>query len=561
MPVVTLALVLLLAVVVSAFVVRLLPVRIPAPLLQIAVGATLSYAFGIEIAFDPHLFLLLFIPPLLFLDGWRIPKGAFFRDRNAILLLAIGLVVFTVVGVGYFVHWLLPAVPLAVAFAMSAILSPTDPVAVGAVTSTTPLPSRLMHILEGEALLNDATGLVCFTFAVKAALTGSFSVTGASFSFVFVAGGGVVAGVVVTWLIGRLNRALIARTGEEPAMQILVSLLIPFAAYLAAEHVHVSGILAAAVAGIAMHYGELFGSHLAATRMQRTAVWDTVQATLNGMIFVLLGGQIPQMLRRLPAASEAVGAGEPWHLVFDVVAITLALIVMRFVWVWLSLRVTALRASWRGEQRPVPRTRIIAVVATAGARGAITLAGVLTLPLTMADGSPFPARDVAIVMAMGVIVMSLLVTSIGLPILAKGLTDGLPQQDRSASEGHARLAATEAAIRKVERTLADPLEDSDAAAARAEAGNHVLEGYRRRLEFGERDREDAETVQRVALAELALRREALAAERDELFRMRRARSIDDDLHARLVREIDLLEASLAQRDAHGHGHGHAAEAS
>src|SRR5690606_34805652 len=194
MPVVLMVLLFLLAVVASGFIARLLPLKVPLPLLQIAIGAGLSW-IGFDVAFDPHLFLLLFIPPLLFLDGWRIPKGAFFRDWKPILALAIGLVVLTVVGMGWFIYWLVPAVPLAVAFALAAILSPTDPVAVAAMTHDSPLPPRLMHILEGESLLNDATGLVCFSFAVTAALTGTFSLAGASASFVLVAGGGVVVGM------------------------------------------------------------------------------------------------------------------------------------------------------------------------------------------------------------------------------------------------------------------------------------------------------------------------------------------------------------------------------
>lgn len=197
MTIVTMVLVLVAAVVASAFAARLLPLKIPLPLLQIALGALLAGGFGYEVGFDPQLFLLLFIPPLLFLDGWRIPKGAFFHDWRPILALAIGLVVFTVVGLGSLIHWMIPAVPLAVAFALAAILSPTDPVAVSAMTANAPIPSRLMHILEGEALLNDASGLVCFSFAVTAALTGTFSLADASLSFVLVAGGGVLAGVEI----------------------------------------------------------------------------------------------------------------------------------------------------------------------------------------------------------------------------------------------------------------------------------------------------------------------------------------------------------------------------
>ena len=550
MPVVTMVLVFLLAVVVSGFIARLLPFKVPLPLLQIAIGAGLAM-LGFDVDFEPHLFLLLFIPPLLFLDGWRIPKGAFFRDWKPILALAIGLVVLTVIAMGWFIEWLVPAMPLAVAFALAAILSPTDPVAVGAVTANSPLPSRLMHILEGESLLNDATGLVCFSFAVTTALTGVFSPADASLSFLVVAGGGLVVGVAVTYFIGLLNRLLVRRSGEDPGIQILVSLLIPFAAYLAAEHLHVSGILAAAVAGIAMHYGELSGRPLASTRMQRNAVWDTVQTALNGIIFVLLGEQLPRMLQRLPEAAEATGSGNDIrHLLGYVVVITLALGVMRFAWVWVAIRLTVFRAAWRGEDTVMPQTRLLAIIATAGVRGAITLAGILTLPLLMPDGSAFPARDVAIFLAMGVILLSLTIASIGLPLLTRGLTDVLPEPERKDTEANARVAASEAALRRIDTLLAEPLGDAKAIAARAEAAMVLRDVYQRHLDYGDLSGENAEDMQRVAAAERRLRLRALEAERDELYKLRRAFAIDDVVHQKLVREIDLMEASLLAKPGH-----------
>lgn len=555
MQIVTLVLGLLLAVVVSAFATRLSPIKLPAPLLQMAIGACFHY-IGFEVEFDSHLFLLLFIPPLLFLDGWRIPKGALFRDWRPILALAIGLVVFTVVGIGLFVHWLIPAVPLPVAFALAAILSPTDPVAVGAMTATSPLPSRLTHILEGEALLNDATGLVCFTFAVTAAMTGHFSLASAALSFVLVSGGGVLVGVGVTFLIGRLNRALIKRAGEEPATQILVSLLMPFAAYLVAEHLHVSGILAAAVAGIAMHYGELVGRALAATRMQRNAVWDTVQATLNGIIFVLLGEQLPQFIERMPQAAGEIGVpGLPWLLAY-LSAITAALVVLRFLWVWIAMHVTVLRAARKGQQRRKAPARVLAVTATAGVRGAITLAGILTLPVALPNGAAFPARDVAIFLAMGVILLSLLFATFALPALTRSLAALPSAESRGAkaqrsSEATARTAAAEAAVRRIERLLTESEAgaDPDASVARAEAAMHLLAAYRRRLEYGD-PHEDENEAQRVAAAERQLHLSALQAEREELYRLRLDRGIDDDVHRALLREIDLVEASLSPAGAH-----------
>ena len=186
-----LVLAMLLAVVASSYVVRILPLPIPLPLVQIAMGAGIAGVLDHGVVLDPQIFFLLFLPPLLFLDGWRIPKDGLLRDKTVILQLALGLVVFTVVGAGFLIHWLIPAMPLAVAFALAAIVSPTDPVAVSSIAARVPIPKRLLHILEGESLLNDATGLVCFRFAVAAAITGSFSMGSASLTFLWLAGAGV----------------------------------------------------------------------------------------------------------------------------------------------------------------------------------------------------------------------------------------------------------------------------------------------------------------------------------------------------------------------------------
>lgn len=542
---ISVVLVLLLAVVVSTFVRRLLPIRMPLPLLQIGLGAALACALDFELDFDPHVFLTLFIPPLLFLDGWRIPKGALFANWLPILGLAIGLVLFTVAAMGHVIHWLLPAVPLAVAFALAAILSPTDPVAVGAMTDGAPIPSRLMHILEGEALLNDATGLVCFSFAVAAVMTGSFSLEEASTSFILVAGGGVLVGVVVTWVIGQINRLLVRRIGEDPAIAIIVSLLIPFAAFLAGEQLHVSGILAAAVAGVCMHYVELSGPAQAVTRTQRSAVWDTVHVGLNGSIFLLLGAQLPGMLTRLSEVAGSIGIADPWCILGYAILLTLALGLLRFAWVLVYHLVDSMPERMRGERHALPSYRLLAIKATAGVRGAITLAGILTLPLALSDGSPFPAREGVILLSMGVIICSLVIASIGLPMLTRGLRIDLQHGLHEDGEFVARIAAAEAGLRRLLVLLADEQQDAAKAACRAEAGAHVQELYRRRLDYGEGAVGGCGGLGDLLLEERRLRLAALAAEREQLIRLRRSRSIDCNVLRKLVREIDLTEESLS----------------
>lgn len=546
MQTVTIILVLVLTVVVCGFAARLPWIRLPLPLIQIAGGTGLASAFGIELPLDPDIFFLLFIPPLLFLDGWRIPKGAFFSDAGPILTMAIGLVLFTVLGMGFFIDWLIPAVPLAVAFALGAILSPTDPVAVSAIAAGNPIPSRLMHILEGESLLNDASGLVCFSFAVSAALTGHFSVQAASLSFLQAAGGGIAVGLALAGGVGLINKWLVSKVGEDPGLQILISMLIPFAAYLGAEHIHGSGILAAAAAGVSMHYADLIGRPLAATRMQRGAVWDTVQLLLNGVIFVMLGAQLPATIASLPAAAADIGVGSAWRLPLYVVAITAGLTFLRFFWVFVSMRFTLFKNSKQRAERSRPSLRLLLVASFAGVRGALTLAGILTLPLFLPDGARFPARDLVIFLSMGVILLSLLLASIALPLLTKGLVFAPPAK-RSSQEANARSAAAEAAIERLEQrceALSNKNPDKEARQVRVEVANGLIESYRRRIASGDGGNDDALQLQQFATTERELRLAALGAERDELFRRRMAGELDDAIHLRLLREIDLIEATL-----------------
>ncbi|EIY4990168.1 Na+/H+ antiporter [Klebsiella quasipneumoniae] len=543
MSLIAIVLVFIMAIVVTVFISHLLPVKVPLPLIQIAAGAALA-AGGFQVDFDPHIFLLLFIPPLLFLDGWRIPKDAFFRDMKPILSLAIGLVMVTILGIGLFIHWLIPAITVAAGFALAAILSPTDPVAVSAMTASSPLPSRMAHILEGESLLNDASGLVAFNFAIAAVLTGSFSPGEAVMKFFLMAFGGILSGLVVVWVTGKCNNFLVRRTREEPAIQILISLLIPFAAYLLAEAFHVSGILAAVAAGIAMHYEQLSGPRLPATRMKSSAVWSMLQTTLNGMIFLMLGEQLPRMLRTLPAVASEAGVPSPWYLLLYAVAITLALGLMRFAWVWLSMTLTIFRRKRRGKAITVcPRFSILAVMALAGVKGSVTLAGILTLPAVLADGSPFPGRELLIFLSMAVILMSLVVAAIGLPFMTRYLADDLPHDTGKDDIG---AVMTEVAINRLNALLDEPVEDPTEQALRADAGNMLLETYQRRLHYNDNDEgQDVglELAKRARL-EKYMQREVIIAQRQELFRLRRAHNISDITFYEVLREIDLKEESL-----------------
>lgn len=542
MSLIIIALVLMLSIVVTVFISHLLPVKVPLPLVQIVAGVALA-TVGIRIDFDPHIFLLLFIPPLLFLDGWLIPKDAFFSDIKPILSLATGLVLMTILGIGWFIHWLIPSVTLAAGFALAAILSPTDPVAVSAMTASSPLPSRMAHILEGESLLNDASGLVAFNFAIAAVLTGGFSPGEAVAKFVLMATGGIISGLVVVWVTGKFNKLLLTRTREEPVIQILISLLMPFSAYMLAELFHVSGILAAVAAGIAMHYEHLSGPRLPVTRMNSSAVWNMLHTTLNGMIFLILGAQLPRILQTLPSVARQAEVQSVWYLLLYAVAITSALGVTRFMWVWLSMSFTVFRQKRRGKIITVyPRVSTIAIMSLAGVKGSVTLAGVLTLPVVVADGSLFPGRELLIFLSVAVILLSLVLAAIGLPCISRFLAE---DKSHNAEKGDIDAALTKAAINRLNDLVNQPVEDHDKAALLKETSNMLLNTFEYRLNHIHDENTDIglELMRRIEL-EKYIYSEVFIAQRKELFRLLQERKISDTNFQQTLRSLDLREESL-----------------
>ncbi|WP_176594029.1 Na+/H+ antiporter [Sphingobium sp. EM0848] len=539
METVSIVLFLLLAVVVSGAISRMLPVSIPTPLVQILLGAVIGLSTSHRVELDPELFLFLFLPPLLFLDGWRIPKDELLKDVSTVVELALGLVLLTVVGMGFFIHWMIPAMPLAVAFALAAVVSPTDPIAVSAIAARVPIPKRMMHILEGESLLNDASGLVCLRVAVAAALTGSFSAGSAALNFLWVAGAGLAIGVAVTLVVTRAKAWVAKRWGEDTGSQILVSLLIPFGSYLLAEHVHASGILAAVSAGVTMTFAESSRQTMASTRMRRNSVWDMIQFTLNGIIFVLLGEQLPGILEGAHQTVLPTGHASPWWLAIYTVAIVAGLALLRFVWVWASLHLTILRKADRAGDMRSPDWRLVAATSFAGVRGAITLAGVLTLPLALNDGTAFPARDLAIFLAAGVIVVSLILASIALPVLLKGLTMP-PEPSKQAEEDSARIAAAEAAIQAIERHQHALAEDHGEADLYVTAGGRIMDLYRERIEGLSGQQADERRAGHRLFGEFGL--VGVKAERAVLARLLRDRRLSSEVARKLTRELDLAEA-------------------
>ncbi|MGF6112686.1 Na+/H+ antiporter [Pseudomonas frederiksbergensis] len=534
-------LILLMLVGVSRLIGRVIP--LPLPLVQIGAGALLAWpTLGLHVALDPELFLFLFLPPLLFSDGWRMPKRELWRLRGPILTLAVGLVLFTVVGAGYFIHWLIPGIPLPVAFALAAVLSPTDAVAVSAISQNR-LPTPLMHMLQGEALMNDASGLVTFKFALAAAVTGVFSLANASLTFVLVAVGGLAIGVALSWLVGRLRAWMIARGWDDPATHVVFMLLLPFAAYVLAERLGASGILSAVAAGMMQSWLDLLPRQTS-TRLLNRSVWSLLEFAFNGLIFLLLGLQLPDIIKAV-ASHETSLWPTLLYRCLDVVAIFLVLLVLRFVWVQSTWRMSGLLRRWRGkgELTLVPTARSCWLLTVGGVRGAVTLAGVLSVPLLM-GGEGFPERDLLIFIAAGVILLSLIAACIALPLLLRGIEKS-PDDKRRNEVRDAWRKTAEAAIHALEVEEAKPADAAEAALA-AELKARIMSEYRHQLEVFNDSAEAQALAFQMDLLERRLRLKALRAQRLELYSLSRHHQIGDDVLREVLGELDLSEANLGQ---------------
>ncbi len=501
---------------------------LPLPMLLTLGGAALSFVPGLSgVSLDPDVFFLLFVPLLLFGDSWQFPKRELLNYVRPILLLALGLVAATVVVVGYAMHWLVPSLPLAAAFTLGAIVSPTDAVATAATTARAPLPSRAMHILNGEALINDASGLVAFKFAVAAAATGAFSWLDAGEAFVLLAGGGALLGLAVAALIGELRVRLIRFCVDDPTIQTMISLLTPYAAYLAAERLHVSGILAVVAAGI--YAGIHDTKHLSiATRRHAWEVWGMLLYVFNGIAFLLLGLQLESVLRGMKGESWAGLAGYA-------LALYAAITLVRVVWVYPGTYLPLLLSRRIREREGWRDPRAVFLVGWAGIRGSVTLAAALSIPLATAAGTPFPGRDLIVFLAGTTIVLTLAINGLTLPALIRTLDvrrDGSAEREELA----ARLALAEAAADAMRAEIARLDDPGEIAFAK-----RLIADYDMRRERHTADEPRRRALDGVAAAERRLRLAALGAERAKLHALHDALVINDDTLRAIETEIDHAE--------------------
>lgn len=474
-------LVLLILIGISNVVNHFLPV-VPVPLIQIALGVGATFVPGLHhIPLNPELFLLLFIAPLLFNDGKMTPRDELWQLRSSILLLALGLVFATVLIAGPFIHWIIPAIPLSAAFALAAILSPTDAVAVSSLSGRAKLPGKIMRLLEGEALMNDASGLVAFNFAIAATVTGYFSLPKAIGSFLVIAIGGVIAGVVLGFLIIGIRMQLRRMGMEDVTLHMLIIILTPFIVYWVAEEVHVSGILAVVAAGVTHAIErDRMRSGSARLRIVSDSTWSVILFCLNGLVFILLGLEIPGVIIEVwkdPAYNNG-------QVIGYILLITAVLILLRFVWVW------AANCHFKSAL----------LTALSGVRGALTLSAAFSIPLTLADNSPFPERSLILFICSGVILLTLIIASVLLPILTRE-AQGDPE-DQAESERYARIRVLEAGLCSVREEMNDE---------NRREGIELITTYNRRLQMAKITNKDE--FGKACKQALHIRIEALQAEK------------------------------------------------
>ncbi len=521
----TIALVLALLFVVALLAVASRRIGIPYPILMVVAGLGLGLVPGLpRVDLDPDLVFLLFLPPILFSAAFFTSVREFRANVRPIGLLAIGLVLATTGVVALVVHGVEPKIGWAAAFAMGAIVSPPDAIAATAIAQRLGLPRRLVTIIEGESLVNDATALVAYRLAVVAVVTGAFSFDTAILSFFYVAVAGIAVGIVVglavAFVIGRLH---------DPPVEVTVSLLAPFAAYLPAELIGASGVLATVTAGLILgwHAPRILTSD---SRVLGSGVWQMVIFLLNGLAFILIGLQLPSIVKRLagPAMQEAFG-------ISALVIVTVVLV--RLAWVFPATYLPRLLVPGLAERDPAPPPRAILVLGWTGMRGVVSLGAALALPHATDAGRLFPGRDLILFVTFAVILATLVGQGLTLPwvIRHSGVGD-----DGSVSHEalHARQAANDAALDRLSQLVTE-------VPGHLELIDDLRRRYDHQTEHLVHDHEAGRVeATQEAIEHEAIRRGVLDAQRFAVIDLRDRGVIGDEALRRVQRDLDLEELRM-----------------
>jgi Na+/H+ antiporter len=515
-------------------------IKVPYPILLVLGGLVLGFVeFLPQVALKPDVVFLLFLPPLLYVSAIFTSWRDFRANLRPISLLAVGLVLMTTCVVAAVAHWTV-GLPWAAAFVLGAIVSPTDAIAATAVAQRLGVPRRIVTILEGESLVNDATGIVAYRIAVGAVVAGTFSLWQAGLQFIIGAVGGIAVGLAVGWAVLWARR----HVSEDPSVQNTISLLTPFAAYLLAEEpshyawkelLHLpgefafSGVLSVVATGL---YVGRRGPYVITpeTRLQGYAFWELVTFLLNGLIFALIGLQLRDIVQGLSEFSAAT-------LILYAALISLTVILVRFLWVFPATYVPRWLSRSLRERDPSPSPRAVTVIAWTGMRGVISLAAALALPLTVEGGAPFPGRDLILFLTFSVILATLVVQGLSLPALIRGLgleDDG--SQEREEIEG--RIEVAQAALARIEELVEEDWVREDTAERVRGLYNY------RRSRFSARFDGDEDGIEERSAAYQRFMRELLRTQRRALIELRNEGRIGDEAMHRIERDLDLEESRL-----------------
>ncbi|HTO68408.1 MAG TPA: Na+/H+ antiporter [Myxococcota bacterium] len=492
---------------------------VPYPLLLVAGGLALAFVPGLpRVAIEPQLVLVIFLPPLLFSAAWFTSWRDFAANRRSIALLAIGLVVVTTTAVAAVAHHWVADMAWPTAFVLGAIVSPPDAVAATAVLQRLKVPRRVVTIVEGESLVNDATGLVAYKLALMAATTGAVSTAWAAEQFALVAVGGVAFGLAVGWAVAQIHRRL-----DDFQVEIAITILTPYAVYIPAEHLGVSGVLATVAAGgyLGWHNPQLLS---ALTRFRGVGTWSVLLLLFNGLVFILIGLQLAT-IRDIEVGPALLG---------EAALVSAAAIAARLVYVPLSSYLPRFLSPRLRARDPYPPWRAVAVVAWTGMRGIVSLALALALPFVLPDGTPFPQRDAVIVLSFAVIFATLVVQGLSLPWLIRGL--GIERDDSDLrEEREALIEASRAALARLD-------EIDNTVVIHPLLLERVRAGYEERLErltAEVRDDPECRLTEGESAAYHRLRAEALAAERRAAVNLRNQGRLSEDVLSRVQEALDL----------------------
>jgi monovalent cation/hydrogen antiporter len=505
--------------------------KTPYPIVLFIGGVVLSLLPNLpQIALNPDVVFLVVLPPLLYIGGFNTSWRDFQRNLVSILMLAFGLVGFTVFGIALGTGWLFPGFDYRLGAVLGAVVSTTDAIAAGAIAKRLGLPQRIVDVLEGESLVNDASGLLALQFSVALVVAGHRTGAGlALLELLWLISGGLAVGLFAAFIIHKASLEI-----TDPPVEITLSLATPYLAYLAAEGIHASGVLSAVVCGL--YLGRKNSEVLSINaRLDSSAVWKTLEFALNGIVFILMGLQLRLILSGIHNLTA-------WQLAGYGATFAILVVVLRIIWVFPGAAISFwIRRHLMHQVGEKPGRKQVFIVAWTGMRGVLSLAAAISLPTTLENGAPFPQRNVIIFLTFCVIFATLVLQGLTLPAVIRKL--GLSGEARGAEEQRARML--------ILNTVLDYLRDlaQEAKSEHATIYEDLIRHYRSRLALIETGGEERKPEEEIVLAryERNLTQELRALERSTAVSLRNEDKINDELLRIIERELDLSEARFQNR--------------